>query len=161
MNRPSRQPTPGPSRPPATDAPAAPGPLLDALSAEHAAIFAYGPIGTHLEDELAQAAAEAESAHRDRRDALMLALAQVGAPAPGPEPDYQLPFEVTDADAALRLAIHVEERVAGIWRAVLWETTGTTRAEALDALADAAVWATRWRSSAGITPATVPFPGAP
>jgi hypothetical protein len=44
---------------------------------------------------------------------------------------------------------------------VLRDTAGSTRARALDALADAAVWATRWRAAAGITPATVPFPGAP
>lgn len=145
-----------PSAPATTESP-----LADALAAEHAAIFAYGPIGVRLEDALADAARDAEAAHRRRRDALVLALAETEAQVPAPEPSYVLPFEVTDAADALRLAVLVEERVAAVWRAVLPETTGTSRTEALDALVDAALRATGWRRAAGQLPVTVPFPGAP
>lgn len=148
--------TPSPTAPP----PAA-SPLADALAAEHAAIFAYAPIGVRLEGALADAARDAEAVHRQRRDRLVLTLAELGAQAPAPEPSYALPFEIADTAEALRLAVLVEERVAAVWRALLRETTGTTRAESLDALVDAAVRATRWRQAADVEPATVTFPGAP
>lgn len=133
--------------------------LADALAAEHAAIYAYGPIGVRLTDAAASAARAAEAAHRTRRDALILKLAEGGTtPAPA-APAYTLPFPVTDRASALRLAVEIEERTAAVWRACLPGTTGTARATALAALTDAAVRATRWRRTAGVTPATVPFPG--
>lgn len=137
--------------------------LADALAAEHAAIFAYGLIGVRLagSDSESGAARGAEEAHRARRDALVLTLTERGARAPVAEPSYQLPFEVTDAGAARRLAVLVEERVAAVWRAALPAVTGADRAPALDALVDAAVRATGWRRAAGVVPATIPFPGRP
>jgi len=48
------------------------GTLPVALAAEHAAIYAYGPIGVRLDGDLAEAAREAEEAHRQRRDALVV-----------------------------------------------------------------------------------------
>jgi uncharacterized protein DUF4439 len=131
--------------------------LADALAAEHAAIFAYGVIGAHLE-EARSAAREAERAHRTRRDELVLLL---GDQAPAAEPSYELPFPVDGPDDAVRLAILVEERVAAIWRGVLPESGAGERERALDALTDAAVRATRWRATAGVDPAAVPFPGSP
>jgi hypothetical protein len=135
--------------------------LADALAAEHAAIFAYGVIGGRLDGEDVRAARDAEESHRSRRDTLLLRLAERGATAPAAAPSYDLPFPVTDADSARRLAILVEERVGAIWRAVLPEATRDDRREALDALVEAAIRATRWRLAAGMSPATVPFPGAP
>lgn len=137
------------------------GPMPAALAAEHAAIYAYGPIGVRLDGDLAEAAREAEEAHRQRRDALVVWLAQRQIEAPSPQPAYELPFPVTDEAAALRLAVLVEERVAAVWRAVLEAAGRPERETALAALVDAAVRATRWRTAAGIEPATVPFPGAP
>lgn len=135
--------------------------LADALAAEHAAIYAYGPIGVRLTDAAASAARVAEAAHRTRRDALILKLSGEGAtPAPA-APAYALPYPVTDRASALRLAVEVEERTAAVWRACLPTTAGTDRATALAALTDASVRATRWRRTAGVTPATVPFPGRP
>jgi hypothetical protein len=136
------------------------GVLADALAAEHAAIYAYGPIGVRLDGAEAGAAREAEAAHRVRRDALVLALAARDARAPVAEPSYRLPFPLADADDARQLAVLVEERVAALWRAVLPEVTGDERGQALDALVDAAVRATGWRLAAGVEPATVAFPGA-
>jgi hypothetical protein len=150
-----------PTVPPEQPAPAPTAPLADALAAEHAAIFAYGPIGARLAGDLAGVARDADAAHRTRRDALVLALAADGVDPPVAEASYQLPFEVVDADDALRLAVLVEERVSAVWRAALRATGGTARADALDALLDAAVRATRWRLAADAAPATVPFPGAP
>lgn len=135
--------------------------LAPALTAEHAAIFAYGPIGVRLSGAAADEARAAEAAHRARRDALVLLLTAGGGVAPPAAAAYELPFPVTDAAAARRLAVEIEERTGAVWRAALATTTGEERGRALAGLTDCAVRATRWRRSAGITPVTVPFPGRP
>ncbi|HEX5596589.1 MAG TPA: ferritin-like domain-containing protein [Micromonosporaceae bacterium] len=132
-----------------------------ALAAEYAAIFAYGPIGVRLKGNAAEQARAAEAAHRARRDRLVVLLAAGGGKVPAAEPAYALPFPVTDAASALRLAIEVEERTAAVWRAALPATTGNERARALEALTDCALRATRFRRRADVTPATVAFPGGP
>jgi Domain of unknown function (DUF4439) len=136
--------------------------LSAALAAEEAAIYAYGVIGVHLTaatdiDE----ARTAEQAHRTRRDAAVSRLAALNASTPPAPAAYRLPFPVTDAASALKLAIHVEDGVAAAWRAVLPAGDGDDRATALAALTDAAVRATRWRRRAGVSPVTLPFPGRP
>jgi hypothetical protein len=135
--------------------------LAAALTAEYAAIFAYGPIGVRLSGAAADEARQAEAAHRDRRDALVLLLSQGGATIPSAAAVYALPFPVTDSASALRLAVDVEERTGAMWRAALPTTTGAERSRALAALTDCAVRATRWRRTAGINPVTVAFPGRP
>ncbi|SCL30509.1 protein of unknown function [Micromonospora nigra] len=135
--------------------------LTAALTAEYAAIWAYGPIGVRLTGAARTAAAEAEAAHRRRRDALVVQLSTTGATVPPDRAGYALPYPVTDQADALRLAVTVEERVAAFWRAALPATTGSDREQALAALVDYAVRATRFRRFAGATPLTVPFPGRP
>lgn len=135
--------------------------LAAALSAEYAAIFAYGPIGVRLSGEQAREARAAEAAHRTRRDTLVVWLAERGATVPAAEPAYALPFPVTDAASAMRLAIEIEMRTAAVWRAAIPATNGVQRSQAIDALTDCAVRATRWRLRAGVVPATVAFPGRP
>ncbi|MFE9205898.1 ferritin-like domain-containing protein [Micromonospora sp. NPDC007230] len=143
-------------------APAGPAQALaDALAAEYAAIWAYGVIGVHLADAARSAARAAEAAHRSRRDALILQLSESGGQVPADRAGYALPYPVTDRASALKLAVEIEERTAGHWRATLPHTTGTDRNRALAALTDCAVRATRWRRTAGVTPITVPFPGRP
>ncbi|MEO3743062.1 ferritin-like domain-containing protein [Plantactinospora sp. B5E13] len=133
--------------------------LAAALAAEHAAVYAYGPIGVRLKGKAVDQARDAEAAHRSRRDSLVLLLTAKGVDVPPAAAAYALPFPVTDEASALRLAVEVEERTAGVWRAALPATEGPERTRVLDGLTDAAVRATRWRRRAGITPATVPFPG--
>jgi Domain of unknown function (DUF4439) len=135
--------------------------VADTLAAEHAAIYAYGVIGAHLTGSAATAARNAEATHRARRDALVLQLTSDGAtPAPA-DAAYALPFAVTDRTSALRLAVEIEERTGAVWRSALASTRGDERAAALNALVDCAVRATGFRRTAGITPATVAFPGRP
>ena len=133
-------------------------PLSTALAAEHAAIFGYGVAGARLEAAAWQAARVAEAAHRVRRDALLARLASTGPTPASAEPAYALPFPVTDVPSALKLAVHLEERTAAVWRHALGGTDGDLRTMALDALVDCAVRATRWRVAAGITPSTVALP---
>ena len=134
--------------------------MAAALAAEEAAIYAYGALGVKLTGtgERTEARA-AEAAHRDRRDVLVTRLAALKASeAPAPA-GYQLPFEITDRESALKLAIQVEDGVAQAWRAVLPVTEGDDRATALSALIDSAVRATRWRRLGAVTPATLAWPG--
>jgi hypothetical protein len=133
--------------------------LTDALRAEHAAIYAYGALGGRLDAATLPIAAQAEAAHRARRDALVLRLSGTGATPPVAEPAYALPSPVTDQPSALRLMVTVEERTAEVWCAALPDTTGTDRKLALDGLSDGAVHAARARRAAGISPAVVAFPG--
>jgi hypothetical protein len=135
--------------------------LAAALTAEYAAIWAYGPIGVRLTDAARTAARAAEAAHRARRDALILQLSSGGGQVPADRAGYALPFSVNDRASALKLAIEIEERTAGFWRAALPHTTGADRNRALAALTDCALRATRWRRTARVTPLTVPFPGRP
>jgi ferritin-like protein len=131
-----------------------------ALAAEDAAIYAYGVVGVRLsgDDEKADAHA-AETAHRQRRNYAVTRLDQLKVKPPATPAAYDLPFPVTDRDAALKLAIHVEDGVAQAWREVLPVTESTDRTTALAAMTDAAVRATRWRRSARAEPVTLPFRG--
>jgi Domain of unknown function (DUF4439) len=133
--------------------------LAAALVAEHAAIFGYGLAGARLDAANVALAAAAETAHRSRRDAIVMRLTGRGANAPVAETAYALPAPVTDQASALRLAIMIEERTAATWRAALLDTTAEDRRMAVDALVDCAIRAVRLRRAAGANPATVPFPG--
>jgi ferritin-like protein len=136
--------------------------LAAALAAEEAAIYAYGVIGVHLTDadEVSRARA-AELEHRARRDGLVDRIDELRASAAPAPAAYQLPFEVTDREGALKLAVHVEDGVAQAWRALLPVTEGDERVDALSHLTDSAVRATRWRRIAEVTPLTMAFPGRP
>jgi hypothetical protein len=133
--------------------------LRTALAAEHAAIYGYGVVGAHLSGDLQAAARQAEAVHRERRDDVSLRIQAAGGQVAAAEPAYALPFQVTDAASAMRLAAALEEGAAGAWRTALGGTDGDDRKLAVDALTACAVMATRWRKAAGITPVTVPFPG--
>ena len=132
-----------------------------ALAGEHAAIYGYGVIGAHLTGNALSQARQAEAAHRDRRDSMLEALASTGATPPAAQPAYALPFPVTDAASAVRLAQQIEERTAALWRAVLPPASAAQRRTALNALTDAALRAARWRRTAGTRPGTVALPGTP
>lgn len=129
-----------------------------ALAAEHAAIFGYGVAGAHLTGAALTQAQQWETAHRNRRDALLLRLSSVGITPPAAQAAYALPFPVVDSASAQKLAVQLEERTAAIWRTALGPTTGDDRKRALDALIDSALWAARWRRATGQQPGTVPLP---
>jgi ferritin-like protein len=136
--------------------------LAAALAAEEAAIYAYGVIGVHLKDgdEVARARS-AELEHRARRDGLVDRIDRLQASAAPAPAAYRLPFEVSDREGALKLAVHVEDGVAQAWRSLLPVTEDQERVDAVSFLTDSAVRATRWRRIAGTAPLTMPFPGRP
>ena len=132
-----------------------------ALTAEHAAIYGYGVVGAHLDAATQGAARDAEASHRNRRDDLLLRLSTGGATPPAAAAAYTLPFPVTDRDAAMKLAIALEEGTARAWRSALAATKDGDRKLCLEALTDCAVRATQWKTTAVLSPVIVPFPGAP
>jgi hypothetical protein len=134
-----------------------------ALAAEHAAIWVYGVAEAFVPGALNSQLKEAATAHQARRDATEQLLTDAGVLPVPPEPGYLTPEPVTDAASALRLAITAESDAAAAWRSVIERSPAHLglRAAALDALTVAALWATRWRAGAGMSPVTVPFPGAP
>ena len=136
--------------------------MAAALAAEEAAIYAYGALGVKLTGTGDRTEARAaEAIHRNRRDVLVTRLAALNAGTATSPAGYQIPFEITDRESALKLAIQVEDGVAQAWRAVLPATQGDDRATALSALIDSAVRATRWRRLGSVTPATMAWPGRP
>ncbi|WP_163510277.1 ferritin-like domain-containing protein [Fodinicola acaciae] len=133
--------------------------LQAALSGEHAAIFGYGVVGARTSGNDRSMVMDCQAAHQKRRDALTARLTAAGVDAPAASAAYGLPFPVTSAADARKLAVTIEERIAALWRAAVAPTSGDDRRTAVDALTDAAVRATTWRQRAG-SPPTVPFPGS-
>lgn len=143
-----------------------PGPeqqaLVDALRAEYAAIFAYGPVAAFSNPTRANLVAANTAAHRARRDATIDALTAAGVEPPQPDPGYTLPFPVTDPTSAARMAAQVEADTAVAWRSVLERAQSEdTRESAVTALTEAAVRAANWRAILGDQPPTTAFPGQP
>ncbi|MQS12299.1 ferritin-like domain-containing protein [Streptomyces kaniharaensis] len=130
--------------------------LQGALSAEHAAIYGYGVVGAKLpEDQQRADARTAYAAHQARRDAWQRLLAGSGATPVAAAGGYQLPFPITDAAGAARLAAHIETRLTTVYADVVAAVPGPQRATAADALREAALRAHRW----GAAPTA--FPGLP
>ncbi|MEU7029848.1 ferritin-like domain-containing protein [Streptomyces sp. NPDC014779] len=124
-----------------------------ALAAEHAAVYGYGVVGARAGADRRAEARAAHEAHRARRDALRRTVRDLGGEPVAAAAGYALPFEVPDPAAAVRLAAHLEDRVAGVYSDLVRSADGPLRREAAAALREAAVRAVRWRGS------DVTFPG--
>ncbi|WP_405139034.1 ferritin-like domain-containing protein [Nocardia sp. NBC_01388] len=136
--------------------------LTDALSAEYAAVYAYGIIAAFANHDRDRLVAESTAAHRARRDATIDTLKSLGANAPAPAAAYTTPFVVDDPIPAAKLAVTVESDTAAVWRsAVERADTPEIRHIALDALTETAMRLATWQSILGANPITVAFPGQP
>ncbi|MGA8112905.1 MAG: ferritin-like domain-containing protein [Actinocatenispora sp.] len=133
--------------------------LQEALAAEHAAVYGYDVVGSHLTGDQQSTAREAGQAHRDRRDALTVKLTGRNLTPDPAAPAYALPHRVSDPDSALRLALILEERTSVVWATGMADLHGGDRRMALEALTDCALRAVGWRQATGTHPVTVPFPG--
>ncbi|MCX4687974.1 ferritin-like domain-containing protein [Kitasatospora purpeofusca] len=129
-------------------------PFQDALGAEHAAVYGYGVVGARVTDDGQRTAARTSlAAHQARRDAWQRLLTGAGA-TPGPAAaGYQLPFPVTDAASAGRLAAHLETRLATVYADLVAAVPTAQRPLAADALRESALRARQW----GAAPTA--FPG--
>jgi len=119
-----------------------------ALSAEHAAVYAYGVIAAQLAGAPRRDAAAALDHHRSRRDRLRAYVIEGGSKPAEPDAAYQLPTSVLTPVAAQALAANVERLVALAYGDLVAAADGDLRGFAAHALADAAVRETGWRGQA-------------
>ena len=73
-------------------------------------------MGAHVTGSRLAAARQDWTGHQEARDTLALMIARMGATPAAAQAFYQLPFAVTDAASAAKLAAHLEE---GVTRAYL------------------------------------------
>jgi hypothetical protein len=118
--------------------------LQAVLSAEYALIFAFGALGPHLTGSQCAAAHAAFDLHREQRDALMSTIAARGDSPRAAEASYELPFRVTDAASARRLAALVETRLTAVCAQAVSVASGADRTYAAWALTQAALRARTW-----------------
>ncbi|BDU07618.1 ferritin-like domain-containing protein [Nocardia cyriacigeorgica] len=136
--------------------------LLDALGAEHAAVYTYGLIAAYASPERDQVVVEHTAAHRVRRDSTIDAIEAAGITVPPPDAAYTMPFPVTDPVAAARLAATVESDTAVAWRSVVEQgESEAVRRMGVDALTECALRLAVWQSILGVSPPTTAFPGQP
>lgn len=132
--------------------------LWAAVRIEDEVVYGYGVVGAHLRGADRRLAAQRLAVHQQLRDRLRHLGAQDVAAAPA----YRLPFAVTDATAAIRLAVRLEEGSARAAYAMTVEAAPASSARrlAVDMLAEVSTAASRWRArgDVGIDPA---FPGQP
>lgn len=136
--------------------------LTDALSAEYAAVYAYGIIAAYANPERLKVVSEFAAAHRARRDATIDLLESLNAPAPAPAAAYTAPFVVNDPIPAAKLAVMIETDAANAWRSVVERgDSPEIRRTGIDALTESAVRLATWQSILGTNPPTIAFPGQP
>ncbi|MEW9532288.1 ferritin-like domain-containing protein [Microbispora sp. NPDC049125] len=129
--------------------------LAKALSAEHAAVYAYGVVGGRTSGRLRARATSAFDAHRARRDRLRTLIEQRGGRPAEPGPMYRLPFEVRTTADAVRLAVIVEERLTTAYLELAADRDPALRRLAAAAAQECATRAYGWQ------PVVNAFPGMP
>jgi hypothetical protein len=127
--------------------------LQSALAAEHAAIFGYGVAGAHLSGSRKSAAAADWTEHNEARDTLTAMISALGATPVAAQAFYRLPFEVTDAASAAKLAAFLEEGVTRAYLGLVAVSERRLRTFGALAMQGTAARAAFWRGS------TEAFPG--
>lgn len=129
--------------------------LQGALAAEYAAVYGYGVVGAMLSGT-AQSDARADwTAHRVARDTLVAMLTKLGATPVAASPVYELPFPVTNAQTAEKLAAALEDGVTRAYLGVVAVDDPQLRAFGAQAMQTTAKRAVAWSGT------TVAFPGMP
>jgi Domain of unknown function (DUF4439) len=120
--------------------------LQAALAIEQQVVYGYGVLGARLSGAAKTFAAGCLTAHMTHRDAISALVTAAGASPAAAAPAYQLPFRVSDAASARRLAVRLEQGSAGAtWDLIASSgTASTARTEAVGWLTDAAVRLERW-----------------
>jgi hypothetical protein len=129
--------------------------LQGALAAEHAAVYGYGVVGAMLTGAN-QANARADwTAHQVARDRLVTMLTKLGATPVAASPAYELPFGVTSAKSAAKLAATLEEGVTRAYLGLVAVSNPALRTFAAQAMQTSANRALAWSGT------TTAFPGMP
>ncbi len=125
-------------------------------------MYGYGVLGPRLTDATQIAAAHAdESAHRALVETDAETLAATGLTPAAPLASYPLPWALTDAVAAARLAVRLEESTGSAWRFLVASSPPASQLRSLgiSRLADSAVRAVRWRRIVAPAAPSTAFPG--
>jgi uncharacterized protein DUF4439 len=132
--------------------------LQTTLAAEHAAVYVYGLIGSRTsqtaEAPLYAALRAAYEAHRDRRDTLIGEIAALAATPTPAAAAYTPPAGLETGDGRYRAALALERACASTYAALVGDTAGPRRLEAIALLNDAAARELSFRGIPEI------FPGA-
>jgi hypothetical protein len=131
--------------------------LQHALAAEQAASYGYGVVGAHLTAGSAagNTAGTDWIAHMRARDQLTQLISARGATPVAAAVAYELPFPVTSADAAARLAATIEDGVARAYLVLVGLPEAGLRSFGAGQVRAAALRAQSWSGS------TEAFPGLP
>jgi hypothetical protein len=135
--------------------------LQGALAAEHAAVYGYGVVGAAL-----AAAGPADTgqagdaradwlAHQVARDTLEAMLTKLGATPAAASPAYALPFAVTGAQSAEKLAAGLEDGVTRAYLGLVAVSDPALRSFGARAMQTSANRAVAWSGT------TIAFPGLP
>ena len=127
--------------------------LQAALAAEHAAVYGYGVVGALLPGNEQGIAMSYWMLHQDARDTLTAMIAGLGATPIASSAAYDLPFQVSDAASARRLAVYIEDGVTRAYLAVVAVSDARFRAFGALAMQGPAGRATAWSGQ------TTAFPG--
>lgn len=129
--------------------------LQGALAAEHAAVYGYGVVGAMLTGTQQADARTDWTAHQVARDTLVRMLTRLGATPVAASPAYRLPFTVTGAKSAAKLAAALENGVTRAYLGVVAVDDPALRSFAAQAMQAAANRALAWSGT------TTAFPGMP
>jgi hypothetical protein len=130
--------------------------LQAALAGVHAALWGYGVLGPRLSGEEGERGRRTYTRYRELRDQLVALLSERSADPVAASPGYVLPFPVTDAASARRLAAHLEAGCAGVFAdLVAGATSATLRGFAASTLRECALRHLEWGGS------PTAFPGLP
>lgn len=137
-------------------APSAGVALVPVLEAEHVMVWAYGTLGPRLSGDDRDEARTLLIAHERTRDELHAAIRAAGGTPPAARPAYELPFPLTDADSARKLAADIETRLAAVYADLVAAFDAPdTRTRGVTGLVTAVTRARSWGAL------DVPFPGLP
>jgi hypothetical protein len=129
--------------------------LQGALAAEHAAVYGYGVVGAMLTGAEQADARTDWTAHQVARDTLVTMLTRLGATPVAASPAYELPFGVTSAKSAVKLAATLEEGITRAYLGLVAVSNPVLRTFAAQAMQTSANRALAW------TGTTTAFPGMP
>lgn len=129
--------------------------LQGALAAEHAAVYGYGVVGAMLTGARQANARTDWTAHRVARDTLVAMLTRLGATPVAASPAYELPFGVTSAKSAAKLAAALEDGVTRAYLGLVAVSNPALRTFAAQAMQTSANRALAWSGT------TTAFPGMP
>lgn len=129
--------------------------LQGALAAEHAAVYGYGVVGAMLTGANQANARTDWTAHQVARDRLVTMLTRLGATPVAASPAYELPFSVTSAKSAAKLAAALEEGVTRAYLGLVAVSNPALRTFAAQSMQTSANRALAWSGT------TTAFPGMP